>query len=646
MFWFIALWAVIPLVFQAYSQAPSQAASEPAFRVSVNLAQVDAVVTDSKGNYIRDLQAADFQIFEGGKERKITNFSWIAGNSNPAAHDQAPSPANNLRKEDIRRSIVLMVDDSGRHAEVDLLPLLASVKKFVAEQLGPGDLAAVTASRGGMGFYQQFTSDKQQLYAAVDRLARRPGFGMWTLDPPVVRDPQSGELKPITLAQGEPGLGWRNGNDTPMPIAYLTWAIQGLQNVPGRKALILFAHSFAAPPRLIDLANRAGVVIYVIDSHGFEGVVPSTAPYRQLAQQTGGLFLLSAPGDALNKDLAKVLEDISGYYLIGYRPDRGDWELSRGQPVHHNIKVRVARPGLEVRARNGYLGAPDAGTSPARKTTVDYLQEAISSPFSPGSIRVRIEPRYGASAPDPKTRRRNSVLRASLLVDGRDLRLADTDGGKKKLVYSVLLLIAGEDGSLAAKDGRTFSIVVTPGQAAELSSAGVRPSLDIKLPGPGQYQIRAAIRDENTGEVGSAYTFVDMPDFNQPRITLSSIELAAPAARRSSGGMGWSEYAAGLPVPFRCEVFGFRTGEQPPHDPRVDVQVMLYREGDRRPNSDTSIVPAPNASLADHYLAGQLETANLPPGDYTMELLAWDRLASPKKQVAVQWTHFTVSTDQ
>ena len=218
--------------------------------------------------------------------QKITHLSWI----DAAATGVLVTPPQSLRKEDIRRSIVLMVDDSGRHAEEDVLPLLAPIRKFVADRLGPGDLAAVTVSRGGMGFYQRFTNDKEQLYAAIDRLAHRPGFGMWTLDIPLIHDPVTGKLVPMfALAPGEPRLGYREGNDTPNPIGYLTWAIQGLQNIPGRKAVVLFTHSFAAPMQLIDLANRAGVAIYVIDSHGFEGVVPSTAPYRQLAQQIDSL---------------------------------------------------------------------------------------------------------------------------------------------------------------------------------------------------------------------------------------------------------------------------------------------------------------------------------------------------------------------
>jgi VWFA-related protein len=50
-------------------------AQEPYFRVSANLVQVDAVVTDSKGSHVRNLEAADFQIFEDGKPQKITLFA-------------------------------------------------------------------------------------------------------------------------------------------------------------------------------------------------------------------------------------------------------------------------------------------------------------------------------------------------------------------------------------------------------------------------------------------------------------------------------------------------------------------------------------------------------------------------------------------
>src|ERR1700730_12309971 len=59
--------------------APAQeSADQPLLRVTVNLVQVDAVVTDSKGNQITNLTADDFLLLQDGKPQKITHFSYIS----------------------------------------------------------------------------------------------------------------------------------------------------------------------------------------------------------------------------------------------------------------------------------------------------------------------------------------------------------------------------------------------------------------------------------------------------------------------------------------------------------------------------------------------------------------------------------------
>src|SRR5947209_817385 len=59
--------------------APAQESPDtPVLRVTVNLVQVDAVVTDSKGKQVTNLTAGDFQLFQDGKPQKITHFSYIS----------------------------------------------------------------------------------------------------------------------------------------------------------------------------------------------------------------------------------------------------------------------------------------------------------------------------------------------------------------------------------------------------------------------------------------------------------------------------------------------------------------------------------------------------------------------------------------
>jgi hypothetical protein len=383
--------------------------------------------------------------------------------------------------------------------------------------------------------------------------------------------------------------------------------------------------------------------------HGIElnvsgQMATGVAPYRMLAKRTGGLFILSAPGADLNGDLGKVLEDMSGYYLIGYQADRSDLELTHDRRVPHDIQVKVRRKGMTVRARNGFMGIPNAAAAtPAPQTTGEYLQQALFSPFNAGEIRLRVDSTYAASRPDPKTQHRQPVLRTRLQADGRDLRFTDIEAGKKNLVYSVLIAVFNQDGTPAANRSQTFTLTLTPGDASRVTASGLHTSMEVKLARAGPYQIRAAVRDENAGTMGSAYTFLDVPDFNGPQLALSNIALSTAGGTGKGSSAGWDEYLAGSSIGFECELFGFRSAPRPPKGPRVEMEIRLFQEGGSTPVFDSQVVPVPQATLAENYLAGRMGIgSDFAPGDYTMQLVVYDRLAAAKKQIATQWTNLTV----
>src|SRR5579862_1847413 len=109
------------------SPAIAQQPPEVVFRVTTSLVQVDAVVTDSKGHYLTDLSAGDFIIEEDGKPQQITSFSYVGTGSNPVTGSTPPrakpalnylaAPAAPLRPAEVRRTIVLMVDNLGMSFE-------------------------------------------------------------------------------------------------------------------------------------------------------------------------------------------------------------------------------------------------------------------------------------------------------------------------------------------------------------------------------------------------------------------------------------------------------------------------------------------------------------------------------------------------
>lgn len=629
--------------------------SDPSFRVSVNLVQVDVVVTDAKGRHVTDLRQDDFEIFESGKRQNIAFFSKIGlpPSPPPSAYPAKPATARELQNQDIHRSIVLMIDDSAAHSEPEVLSVVSAGKQFIKDQMQVSDLVAVTASRGEMGIYQQFTNDKRQIIAALDHVAHRPGYGMWEVDPPDVFDEKTGSFVPMPLAVGEPPYGYRAA-PPPNPIGRLAWAIQSLQDAPGRKAVVLFTDGLGAPPGLVELANRAGVVIYVIDPSGMplsldahprpdggfalevaSRVVPGTAPHRLLAKQTGGLWIKSAPGASLIEDMGKALSDMNEYYLLGYQTLRSEAELAHGAPVRHDVVVKVKDPSLAVRTRNGYVSTGDAAKA-APRTTGELLLQALFAPRNPGSIALRVESLYSASSPDPKTKLRNPIVGVIVTASGPDLTFAATPEGLRKLDCDVLVAVFQEDGALTASQVSALSQTVTSEKAAQIASSGVHGGISINLIHPGAYQIRVVVRDRASGATGSSSGFLQVPDFNKRQLMLSTIALS-PSPEDGDGA--WGEFKAGSTVAFECQVFGVRPGR----DRQVEMSARVFSERGGAPVMDSHLVPVSAAGLAQNTISGRFQLGKeLEPGHYAMQLFVYDRSAPPRKQTASQWADLMI----
>src|SRR5438874_12936558 len=135
--WLPAIILIAQLAMSSFAQqpAPSPSPTPPpqtstaqkpedvdVVRITTNLVQVDAVVTDKNGKVVTDLKPEEVQIFEDGRQQKITHFTYYVAESRsaekptkPITTDKnvPPVPPNRLRPEDIRRTIALVVDDLG-----------------------------------------------------------------------------------------------------------------------------------------------------------------------------------------------------------------------------------------------------------------------------------------------------------------------------------------------------------------------------------------------------------------------------------------------------------------------------------------------------------------------------------------------------
>ena len=234
---------------------------------------VDTVVTDKKGEYIKDLNAKDFKVYEDSKEQKITSFSFEAGAN---AADKAQ-----------KHFMVLFFDtttiDSGNQARAR-----AAAARFIETNAGANRMIAVVNFTGTLRITQNFTDDAERLKKAVTAMN-------FSSTGDLIADASAGgSASPL----GTPSLGGA-AQDFAIrgPILALRNLAKNLGTIPGRKIVVMLTGGMPIGPdqlaevtATLDACNRANVAIYPIDIRGLISGVPVASlhaprfhPFRALS---------------------------------------------------------------------------------------------------------------------------------------------------------------------------------------------------------------------------------------------------------------------------------------------------------------------------------------------------------------------------
>jgi VWFA-related protein len=340
----------------AAQERPRQETPQPTFRGGVSLVNVDVVVSDRSAQPVTDLTQADFEILENGKPQDIEQFKLVAVDGRLGPDDPEPRQVRSLGDEETElarddvRMFVMFLDDYHvmRALSTQVRQRLVA---FVRKQLGPKDLVAIMYPLTPVSALT-FTRDQDFI---VDALGRFEGRA----DDMVPRNPAEeayhfrpwGEVRAIrrqVVLSALQGLAVRLGSVR-----------------EGRKSVLYVSAGFAAGTRgkgsLLDdavtAANRNNVAFYPLDPRGMTGgrINMGVRDFMSLlAEETGGRATVGR--NTFDASLADMVRDASAYYLLGYTTRAGN------DGKFHEIKVRVKRNGLDVRARQGYwaMSAEDA----------------------------------------------------------------------------------------------------------------------------------------------------------------------------------------------------------------------------------------------------------------------------------------------
>ncbi len=702
-FVFLLTLSVFPQVIKpAATPTPSD---DDVVKISTALIQVDVTVTDRKGNIVTDLKQDEIEILENGDKQEITNFSFISNVNtktetvkNKDEKNAPVIPPSAVKPEQVRRTIALVVDDLTLSFESTYY-VRRALKKFVDEQMQEGDLVAIIRTGAGIGALQQFTNDRRQLYAAIEKVRWNPvGSGNIGAFAPLEGRLSTGE------EEEEPAPGERTAegiqrefNDfreslfATGTLGAINYIVRGMQDLPGRKSVMLLSDGFKmltrdatgsldsgrvlqSLRRLVDMANRASVVIYTMDARGLQVTGLTAADdtsgrsaeqleqamsdrrsqlldtqdgLRYLARQTGGLSIIN--NNDLSGGIRKILDDQS-YYLIGYQP--ADETFDPKTRRFNKLEVKVKRPGLKVRYRSGFFGISDDKITRPPQSGPQRLLMALSSPFAVNDISVRLNALF---VHDAKT---GSYIRSLVHIRAQDLKFTDEPDGGKKAVFDVLAVGFGDNGVAVDQIGKTYTMVLNKDVYERFMKSGFVYDFTFPIKKAGAYQLRVALRDAGSEKIGSANQFVEVPNIKKNRLMLSGVVLenigidvweklnAGQITRENSGSNPLNDTSLRQFKRGTVLNYGFTVYNAKPAAGGLDLsyQTRIFRDG--KLIFEGKEQPVPSAGQTDIKavnLSGALNLGTgMIPGDYVLQVTVTDNLAKEKRKTAIQFVQFEI----
>jgi Ca-activated chloride channel homolog len=309
----IAAFLIVDSTLAAAQGRPPQDNRPPmTIRMDTDLVAIDVTATDSNGNYIRDLQENEFEVFEDGVLRKIDFFTMTDEStlSRPLA-------------------VVFALDISGSLKPEETVTLREAALKFTELLKGESVFAAM-AFNDKVKILQDFTNDSRKLERA---LAKIEGFEGST------RIYDAIDRAIVMLERKSP-------------------RVRG--NRPLRRVVVVISDGFDSASiidrkELVRRANSGGVTVYSITLPSYM-LSPTRTTDRvitpldatRVVNGTGGRDF-AADAQDFTPVFKALAEEIRASYALAYYPDFRDGKF-------HELRVKTSRPGVRLRvSRNGYL---------------------------------------------------------------------------------------------------------------------------------------------------------------------------------------------------------------------------------------------------------------------------------------------------
>jgi VWFA-related protein len=604
-----------------------------------------------------------------------------------------PSPAT------VRRTVVLLVDTL-HIAQENIPKLKETLKQFVATKLTAGDTVALITTDGQLGVLEQFTQDRQILRKAIDRLraqfleVRKSLFTPYLAAEVLKRNPDALTVGKMIIdfqnggAQLRPGrtgavqrqeaevlneartILLRETSLRQASLATLKAVAERLAEMPGQRILTLFSDGFTllSDSGVTDFADmkavtgravRAGVVIYSFDTKGLVAgdmvdashsifVTPrrdsreadissywsslraSAARELQegvstLALETGGKAIFNT--NDLSPGLSRALDENRTYYTLDYYSSNGT-EANKFRPIQVRVKNH---PDYEVRAQKGYLSVAAKKEDEKEATPTRQLIQAMRSPLPVTDIQVAAVPNFFELEGD------DAQVSLVIFIDANSLHYLEKEQRHR---FDVDLAIAFHD-----KSGKVIKTLnekmqggLTTEQLAAARRNGYRYTKRLALE-PGIFNIRIGLYDNNSGKIGTAIAWTEVPNLKKGALTLSNLILAAAeengstnqaeAASRSTWRKGMKVYKSGETLSYLAKVYNLSD------EANLLMQSQIY-EGDAMVYQSDWLPLSARMTGKDKKgieFSQELQLGNANPGIYEVKVTVKDKKSNQTAEV-------------
>ena len=626
-----------------------------------------------------------------------------------------------LKIEDVRRTILFVVDDFAMTSENSYYTKMA-LRNYVEKQMQTGDLVAILRNNYGNSILNMFHSDKRELFARITAMpsATMSSPKISTMEKDVAESMGVG-IRSLLFAYKD-----HQRRALESQAASLSYGIRTLKNMPGRKILIMITPASVpyqiAPTgtfsgiggggsyvpmgasrdlinelytiaykeqkdlydRLANDALRSGVVVNLIDidglynfrSHGADAstsfwqkygpmLITGINPYileennlppprvpNPLPEKTGGVIIEDS--NFYLEGIGRETEGLMrGYYLISYAPPPDTFKgRGNNKDDYRSLKVTVKRKDAKVYARDGFFGRLESETDD--DTPENPLLAAIYSPFQSTDINVDIAAGYVKDA------KAGYFVRSWIHLHPENVKSIETQDGNK-IDLEAIYVAADISGNIL--DSKRVEFSLSKFDAVWVKQHGIRFSMLLPVKKPGPYYIRISIQDKETGMIGSAYQFLEIPDLKNKGLALSDIFLVAGAedlAWMSSDLKKEADEGVFFPMYQGEEVRSpalrtYKSGDmlttlamlynadiKAKGRSEIETQTILYKDGKEFMRGNPAPVTSDKLKDSDGIpILNRLKVGA--PGDYVLQLVVTDKKSNKKDEgVASQTLNFTV----